>query len=118
MGIDANVAAEMPTTRLNRRTLLQIAGQAGSSAVAFGLASQSRAAASNNALPSAITAVMQKPRYAQSTWSLLVADVATGEILYELHPDQMALTGSVRKLFSVGLALPAAAMVAAGRGRH
>jgi D-alanyl-D-alanine carboxypeptidase/D-alanyl-D-alanine-endopeptidase (penicillin-binding protein 4) len=32
-------------------------------------------------------------------------DAATGEALYELRPDQMALTGSVRKLFSVGLAL-------------
>jgi PBP4 family serine-type D-alanyl-D-alanine carboxypeptidase len=48
---------------------------------------------------------MQQPRYARSTWNLLVADVATGETLYELHADQMALTGSVRKLFSVGLAL-------------
>ena len=48
---------------------------------------------------------MQKPRYAGATWNLLVADVTTGETLYALQPDQMALTGSVRKLFSVGLAL-------------
>src|SRR5215213_144089 len=105
MGIGENSASAAPTTWLNRRTLLGIAGRVGGSAVAFGLASQSRASASNNGLPAAITSVMDKPRYAQSTWSLLVADVASGEILYELHPDQIALTGSVRKLFSVGLAL-------------
>ena len=64
-----------------------------------------RPSASDNPLLDAITSVMRKPRYARSTWSLLVADVATGEILHELHPDEMALTGSVRKLFSVGLAL-------------
>jgi PBP4 family serine-type D-alanyl-D-alanine carboxypeptidase len=105
MGISENLASAAPTTRLTRRTLLRVSGQVGGSAVAFGFASQSRAFASNDALPSAITSVMQKSRYARSTWSLLVADVATGEFLYELHPDQMALTGSVRKLFSVGLAL-------------
>ena len=48
---------------------------------------------------------MKKPRYAKSTWNLLVVDVDSGETVYELNPDQKALTGSVRKLFSVGLAL-------------
>lgn len=48
---------------------------------------------------------MSKPRYADSTWQLFVTDVATGQTVYELEPDQLALTGSVRKLFSVGLAL-------------
>ena len=56
-------------------------------------------------MPNAITAVMRKPRYVGSTWNLLVADAVTSETLYELHPDRMALAGSVRKLFSVGLAL-------------
>jgi D-alanyl-D-alanine carboxypeptidase/D-alanyl-D-alanine-endopeptidase (penicillin-binding protein 4) len=48
---------------------------------------------------------MQKPRYAGSLWSLLVSDLESGETLYELQADQQAFTGSVRKLFSVGLAL-------------
>jgi D-alanyl-D-alanine carboxypeptidase/D-alanyl-D-alanine-endopeptidase (penicillin-binding protein 4) len=56
-------------------------------------------------LPDAITTIMQKPRYARATWNLLVADAATGETLYALRPDEMAFTGSVRKLYSVGLAL-------------
>jgi PBP4 family serine-type D-alanyl-D-alanine carboxypeptidase len=105
MRIGENLTSTAPVTRLNRRTLLRVSGQVGGSAVAFALASRRRASAAHSDLPSAITSVMQKPRYAQSTWSLFVADVATGETLYELHPDQMALTGSVRKLFSVGLAL-------------
>jgi D-alanyl-D-alanine carboxypeptidase/D-alanyl-D-alanine-endopeptidase (penicillin-binding protein 4) len=95
--------------------MLRWSALAGGSAVAVGLAPWGRSSASgplpsdgcsgSSTLPSAITAVMQKPRYARSTWNLLVTDVATGETLYELQPDQMALTGSVRKLFSVGLAL-------------
>ena len=50
---------------------------------------------------------MDKPRYADATWSLLVTDVETGETFYELNADQMSLTGSTRKLFSVGMALDA-----------
>ncbi|HEY5856194.1 MAG TPA: D-alanyl-D-alanine carboxypeptidase [Aldersonia sp.] len=57
------------------------------------------------ALPDRITEIMQKPRYANASWRLLVRDVATGEEFYALEPDTMALTGSTRKLFSVGLAL-------------
>ena len=48
---------------------------------------------------------MDKPRYADATWSLLVTDIETGESFYELNADQMSLTGSTRKLFSVGAAL-------------
>jgi len=48
---------------------------------------------------------MDQSRYEKAIWSLLVADVASGEIFYALNPDQMSLTGSTRKLFSVGMAL-------------
>jgi PBP4 family serine-type D-alanyl-D-alanine carboxypeptidase len=57
------------------------------------------------ALPDNILAIMKKPRYSKATWSLLVSDVATGQTFFALNPDKMALTGSTRKLFSVGLAL-------------
>lgn len=104
------------TTHLTRRNLLRVFGVASGSVVASSLVPPSRSSAStpvpgmaspvaNASLADAIAEVMRKPRYAKSTWNILVADVATGETLYELHPDQMALTGSVRKLFSVGLAL-------------
>lgn len=56
-------------------------------------------------LPAAIRAVMDKPLYRDATWSLLAADVETGEVRYALNPDRLAFAGSTRKLFSVGLAL-------------
>jgi PBP4 family serine-type D-alanyl-D-alanine carboxypeptidase len=70
------------------------------------VASESFAAASGGtALPGAITAVMKKPRYAKASWSLLVTDLASGKTVYALDPDRLAFSGSVRKLFSVGVAL-------------
>lgn len=56
-------------------------------------------------LPAAITAVMNQPRYAQAGWSVMVRDLDTGRTRYARAPDQLAFTGSTRKLFSVGLAL-------------
>ncbi|MBJ8337708.1 D-alanyl-D-alanine carboxypeptidase [Antrihabitans sp. YC3-6] len=56
-------------------------------------------------IPSEILAIMDGPRYSDATWSLLVTDVATGETFYDLNADRLSLTGSTRKLFSVGLAL-------------
>ncbi len=58
-------------------------------------------------LPPEIAAIMNDPRYEEASWSLLVTDVDTGEDLYSLDPDELSLTGSTRKLFSVGLALDA-----------
>jgi PBP4 family serine-type D-alanyl-D-alanine carboxypeptidase len=58
-------------------------------------------------LPAAIRSVMDKPRYADARWSMLVADVKSGKTLYALDPDRLSLTGSTRKLFSVGMALDA-----------
>jgi D-alanyl-D-alanine carboxypeptidase/D-alanyl-D-alanine-endopeptidase (penicillin-binding protein 4) len=48
---------------------------------------------------------MGKPKYAQAHWNLIVTNLKTGRVVYSLNPDQLALTGSSRKLFSVGLAL-------------
>lgn len=58
-------------------------------------------------LPPAIAEIMAKPRYtdAKSKWSLVVMDARTGELVYALDPDRLSFTGSVRKLFSVGMAL-------------
>src|SRR5437868_4396239 len=115
MGASNDPASAVATIRLTRRALLGLSALAGGSTLTIGLPPRRGSSAprilpsdgcsGSSALPSAITAVMQKPRYARSTWNLLVTDVATGENIYELQPDQMALTGSIRKLFSVGLAL-------------
>ncbi len=99
----------------SRRSLLRLSALAGGAVLAGRLLPRSTALATprlpgiggvpTRPLPDAILAVMQKARYAGSTWNLLVRDLASGETLYELQPDQLVLTGSVRKLFSVGLAL-------------
>lgn len=56
-------------------------------------------------LPASIQEIMDQPRYKDASWSLLATDVETGEVIYSLNPDQLSFTGSIRKLFSVGLAL-------------
>jgi D-alanyl-D-alanine carboxypeptidase/D-alanyl-D-alanine-endopeptidase (penicillin-binding protein 4) len=48
---------------------------------------------------------MQKPRYSGATWGLRVADLDSGTVIYNLNSDGLLLTGSVRKLFSVGVAI-------------
>lgn len=70
-----------------------------------GVAAALQQAFSAAPLPAAITDVMNKPRYVGAKWSLLVTDLATGASFYPLNTDQMSLTGSTRKLFSVGAAL-------------
>ncbi|HEU0115496.1 MAG TPA: D-alanyl-D-alanine carboxypeptidase, partial [Thermomicrobiales bacterium] len=95
------IANLVAAPRLSRRRAVL----AGGLALAARRAAWGRVAAAGRPLPNAIAAVMRQPRYAKSAWSLLVVDLASGETIYELNPDQTALTGSVRKLFSVGLAL-------------
>src|SRR5438067_13700213 len=100
MGAGEGSAFAAAARRMTRRAVLRWSALAGGSAVALGLAPWRGSAASSamqggdcsgsgalqgggcsgsGALPSAITAVMQKPRYARATWNLLVADVASGE---------------------------------------
>ena len=63
----------------------------------------------HSAPPDPIAQIMNKPRYTQakSQWSMVVMDAATGEVVDSVQPDVLSLTGSVRKLFSVGTALNA-----------
>jgi PBP4 family serine-type D-alanyl-D-alanine carboxypeptidase len=56
-------------------------------------------------MPTAISAIMQKPRYSKATWALRVVDVKSGAVIYDLNSHENLLTGSVRKLYSVGVAL-------------
>ena len=56
-------------------------------------------------LPGAIRNIMQKPRYSEATWALRVVDLKSGEVIYNLNSQDELLTGSVRKLYSVGVAL-------------
>jgi len=56
-------------------------------------------------VPIAIAAIMQKPRYAKATWALRAVDVKSGAVIYDLNSKDKLLTGSVRKLYSIGIAL-------------
>jgi D-alanyl-D-alanine carboxypeptidase len=55
--------------------------------------------------PKEILAIMQGPQYSEATWALRVVDVKSGEVIYDLDSQQRLLTGSVRKLYSVGVTL-------------
>jgi PBP4 family serine-type D-alanyl-D-alanine carboxypeptidase len=59
----------------------------------------------SGALPGAIQDVMQKPQYSEATWALRVVDVKSGAVIYDLNSQTNLLTGSVRKLYSVGVTL-------------
>jgi len=56
-------------------------------------------------LPGAIRRIMLKPRYSEATWALRAVDVKSGEVIYNVKSQHKLLTGSVRKLYSVGVTL-------------
>ncbi len=56
-------------------------------------------------LPKAIRTIMEKPRYSEATWALRVVDEKSGKLIYDLNSQEKLLTGSVRKVYSVGNAL-------------
>jgi D-alanyl-D-alanine carboxypeptidase/D-alanyl-D-alanine-endopeptidase (penicillin-binding protein 4) len=59
------------------------------------------------ALKSAIDKVINGPDYKHSHWGLLVADLESGEVLYEQNADKLFPPASVTKLFTVATALDA-----------
>ena len=52
-----------------------------------------------------VKAILEKPLYKNGVWGLYVVDLDTGEVIYDLAADRKFMTGSVRKVVSVGLAL-------------
>ncbi|CAN7689039.1 D-alanyl-D-alanine carboxypeptidase/D-alanyl-D-alanine-endopeptidase [Mesorhizobium sp. LjRoot246] len=65
------------------------------------------AAAADPGLPPAIRAIMDAPRYSGAIWGLQAIELPSGATATAYGPDALFFTGSVRKLFSVGLALNA-----------
>ena len=65
------------------------------------------AAATDTELPPDIRAVIEAPRYEGATWGIRAVALDSDEPLIATGPDSLFFTGSVRKLFSVGLALNA-----------
>lgn len=73
--------------------------------VVTGCTAPSPATPTSAGLPAAIKKIMDKPAYANGSWSMLAVDLTTGRAVAEQDADKLAFTGSTRKLFSVGLAL-------------
>ncbi len=71
----------------------------------LGLGATGFAGSCHRELPKAIRAIMEKSRYSQATWGLRVVDMKSGHVIYDLHSHDKLLTGSVRKLYSVGVTL-------------
>jgi hypothetical protein len=59
---------------------------------AAALAAPAGAAAREPELPAAITAVMDKPRYEDARWSLVIAELKTAKTVYALDPDRISFT--------------------------
>jgi D-alanyl-D-alanine carboxypeptidase len=58
-------------------------------------------------VPPEIGKIMQGPRYQGATWGLEAIDLQSGQPVASLGSNDLFFTGSVRKLFSVGLTLNA-----------
>lgn len=56
-------------------------------------------------IPAEIQAIFDKPFYKQGIWGLRVVDLENGRVIYDLNSHRKLMTGSIRKLISVGLAL-------------
>lgn len=58
-------------------------------------------------VPADIRTVIEAPRYEGAIWGMRVTELGSDELLLSTGPESPFFTGSVRKLFSVGLALNA-----------
>lgn len=65
------------------------------------------AAATDTTVPADIAAIIDAPRYDGATWGIRAVELGADAPLIATGPDSLFFTGSVRKLFSVGLALNA-----------
>ena len=54
-----------------------------------------------------IKSIMDQPRYAQSHWGILVADLDSGGVLYEFSADKLFTPASTTKLFTMAAGLNA-----------
>jgi D-alanyl-D-alanine carboxypeptidase/D-alanyl-D-alanine-endopeptidase (penicillin-binding protein 4) len=62
-------------------------------------------AAYDGALKEQVDAVISAPTYKHAHWGILVADLVTGETLYEVNPDKLFAPASTTKLYTVASAL-------------
>ncbi len=85
-------------------TVVSLIAMFGHSVCAAGGAGHSKKPATLR-IPTAIRAIMNRSKYSKATWGIRVVDLGSGKLIYDLKPDFKFHIASVRKLFSVGLAL-------------
>lgn len=69
------------------------------------LLSLTSAAYSQVPLSPEVAEILEKPLYKNATWGILVIDLATGDLVHAQNADKKLFIGSIRKMFSVGLAM-------------
>ncbi|MGH2601253.1 MAG: D-alanyl-D-alanine carboxypeptidase/D-alanyl-D-alanine endopeptidase, partial [Dehalococcoidia bacterium] len=91
----------------NRRRLLRATAGGALAVAAAGAIVPTRTVRAQNPLPASVQTIMGAPRYAIARWFLYVADRATGEALYSLNGNDLALPASTTKLWTTAAALDA-----------
>ncbi|AKB78079.1 D-alanyl-D-alanine carboxypeptidase [Methanosarcina horonobensis HB-1 = JCM 15518] len=56
-------------------------------------------------LPASVTGIMNNTRYDHAWWGILVEDLDTGEVIYQVNPEKMFSPGSTTKLYTGAAAL-------------
>src|SRR5918993_6012868 len=101
----------LPLRGLSRRAaVVHLGGGLAALAARGTAAAQSATPVANPAaapLPDAITAIIERPKYALARWGIYVADRQTGETVYDLRGDERFLAASTTKLFPGAAALAA-----------
>lgn len=77
------------------------------SVIALGLLLLARVSSAAEPLSRRIEAFVDQGSYKHGHWGVLIADLKSGELLYERHADQLFAPASVTKIFSVAAALDA-----------
>ncbi|MDQ3657309.1 MAG: D-alanyl-D-alanine carboxypeptidase/D-alanyl-D-alanine-endopeptidase [Chloroflexota bacterium] len=93
--------------RFTRRRAAQLSGIALSSALLLPSEANAQATPAPAPLPDAIRNIIDDPRYRASHWGIFVADLQSGDVVYETNPDQWFLTASTAKLYAASAALDA-----------
>jgi len=56
-------------------------------------------------LPASVTEIVNDTKYDHAWWGILVEDLNTGEVIYQMNPDKMFSPGSTTKLYTGAAAL-------------
>lgn len=104
-----SVPADSGSPRFSRRRAAHLGGVTLSSALLLpsGVNAQATPAPVPTPLPDAIRTITDDPKYRPSRWGIFVADLESGDVIYELNPDQWSLTASTAKLYAGSAALDA-----------